>query len=43
MPGQTEGLKDGWKDRQTLFHRTLPATIQGPIKKAKRYKFTKNL
>ena len=22
--------KDGWKDRQTLFHRTLPATARSP-------------
>ena len=28
MPGQ----KDRRKDRQTLFHRTLPASAGGPIK-----------
>ena len=27
---QTDGQKDGWKDGQTLFHRTLPATARGP-------------
>ena len=29
---RTDGRTDGWKDRQTLFHRTLPATARGPIK-----------
>ena len=28
MPRQ----KDGWKDGQTLFYGTLPATVGGPIK-----------
>ena len=34
MPGQRdrrkEGRTEGWKDRQTLFYRTLPATAGGP-------------
>ena len=30
MPRQTEGRKDGWKDRQTLFYRTLLANAGGP-------------
>ena len=25
-----DGQKDRWKDRQTLFYRTLPATLGGP-------------
>ena len=25
-----DGQKDGWKDSQTLFYRTFPATIGGP-------------
>ena len=29
-----EGQKDGRTDGQTLFYRTLPATAEGPIKKA---------
>ena len=33
MPGDTEGQKDGWKDRQTLFHRTLLVTNRGPKRK----------
>ena len=36
MHRQTEGQKEewteGWKDGQTLFHRTLPSTARGPIK-----------
>ena len=32
MEGWTEGQKDGQKDRQTLFHRGLPANAGGPIK-----------
>ena len=31
--GKMEGGKDGWKDGQTLFHRTLSATAGGPKKK----------
>ena len=31
MPGQMEGRKGEWKDGQTLFHRTLPATEEDPI------------
>ena len=27
----TEGRMEGWKDGQTLFYRTLPATAGGPI------------
>ena len=27
-----EGPKDGWKDGQTLFYRTLPTTARGPMK-----------
>ena len=26
------GLKDGWKDGQTLFYRTLPVTMRDPNK-----------
>ena len=26
----TEGQMGGWKDQQTLFYRTLPATTGGP-------------
>ena len=29
---KTDGRTDGWKDRQTLFHRTLLATARGPKK-----------
>ena len=28
----TDNRKDGWKDEQTLFYRTLPAEAGGPIK-----------
>ena len=32
---RTEGQKDGWKngqkDRQTIFYRSLPATAGGPL------------
>ena len=28
-----DGRKDRWKDRQTLFYRTLPAEAGGPKKK----------
>ena len=38
MPGQTEGQKDGWKDGQILFYRTLPATFGGPIKSIGKHK-----
>ena len=38
MPGQTEGRKDGWKDGQILFYRTLPATFGGPIKSIGKHK-----
>ena len=31
---------DGWKDGQTLFYRTLPATTGSPIKKTPDYHFT---
>ena len=31
MPGQ----KDGWRDRQTLFFRTLPATAGGSNKSSR--------
>ena len=27
---QRDRWKDGWKDGQTLFYRTLPATVEGP-------------
>ena len=30
MPRQTERWTEGQKDRQTLFHRTLPANVSGP-------------
>ena len=30
MPRQTERWMEGQKDRQTLFHRTLPADVSGP-------------
>ena len=30
--GRTERQTEGWKDRQTLFYRTLPATASGPKK-----------
>ena len=30
-----ERLMEGWKDGQTLFYRTLPATAEGPIIKTK--------
>ena len=30
MPGQTNGCMEGWKGAQTLFYRTLNATIRGP-------------
>ena len=29
--GRTDGRTEGWKDGQTLFYRTLPATAGGPI------------
>ena len=29
---QTEGLKDGWADRQALFYRTLPAIARAPTR-----------
>ena len=29
--GRMEGLKDGRKDGQTLFHTTFPGTTGGPI------------
>ena len=36
MDGRIDGRADGWKDRlkdgQTLFHRTVPANAEGPIK-----------
>ena len=32
----TDRRKDGRKDRQTLFYRTLPAEAGGPIKKRKK-------
>ena len=31
MEGWTEGQTAGWNDRQTLFHRTLPAAARGSI------------
>ena len=31
-PGQMEGQKDGWKSRQTIFHRTLLDNAGGPNK-----------
>ena len=30
MPRQMERWMEGQKDRQTLFHRTLPADVSGP-------------
>ena len=27
---QTDGRTKGWKDGQTIFYRTLPATAHGP-------------
>ena len=30
MPGQTKGQTEGQKDRQILFHKTLPANAGGP-------------
>ena len=37
MERQIERQKNGWKDRQTLFHRILPATGGGPkIKERKK-------
>ena len=29
-PDRQDGQKDGWKDGQTLFHRTLPVTAGCP-------------
>ena len=41
MPRQTdvrmEGLRKGWKDGQTLFYRTFPATAGGPISEIRDY------
>ena len=34
MLRQAEGQIEGWKDGQTLFCRTLPATTGAPIKKS---------
>ena len=33
MKERTEGQMKGWKDGQTLFYRTLPATAGGPKKR----------
>ena len=30
MPGQMDGRREGQKDGQTLFYRTLPATARSP-------------
>ena len=32
---QKDGRVEGWKDRQTLFYRTLPATAKDPIRRKK--------
>ena len=32
---QTDGRTEGWKDRQTLLYRTLPATTGGLLKGAR--------
>ena len=41
--GWTEGQKDGQKEGKTLFYRTLPASVGGPIKNIQNnYQFSSN-
>ena len=41
--GWTEGQKDGQKEGKTLFYRTLPASMGGPIKNIQNnYQFSSN-
>ena len=43
MEGRTEGQKDGQKEGKTLFYRTLPASMGGPIKNIQNnYQFSSN-
>ena len=34
MPQEKNGRTEGWKDGQTLFYRTLPATARGSTRKS---------